>query len=164
VDKKMAKVKKNNFVMRSSATIMIMFLLCTTPYINGAEGGKHHAGVFMGGASNFSYPHTNLSIGVDYEYGFSRLFGLGLVGEAVFAKHTETIIMMSISMRPIGGLKISGGFGSAFANSESHMIYRIGTGYEFHTGILSIIPTFNIDFTNGQTYGVYGLTFGTALN
>lgn len=95
--------------------IIIIAIILLSPIISIADENNddhhvhhNHLAVFSGLTSNLEYKHTDLSIGLDYEYRlpvWHNLFGVGLFGEVVFAEHTEYLIGLPIFLHPAGGFK-----------------------------------------------------------
>lgn len=144
-------------------SFLFVSLILVTNDANASSDAKHHLGLFVGSTSNFSAHHTSFSLGSDYEYRISNLLGVGLLGEMVFAEHKETLVFGSLFVHPIEGLKIVFGNGLAFVEDKSHYVFRLGTGYDFHVGSLSVTPTINFDFGDGNSFAVYGITFAIGL-
>ncbi len=159
-------MNRNKDVKTSSKLLLSFFLaalILVTNDANASSGAKHHLGLFVGSTSNFSAPHTSFTLGSDYEYRVSNLLGVGLLGEMVFAEHKEALVFGGLFVHPTQGLKIVFGNGSAFVEDKSHYVFRIGTAYDFHVGSLSVTPTINFDFSDGNSFAVYGITFGIGL-
>lgn len=129
---------------------------------------NHHLAIFTGSTSNLEAEYTDFSIGADYEYRLAyghNKFGVGLIGEIVFAEHQETIIALPIFYHPTENFKFFYAPGFAIAegeHGESHKAFwsRLGVGYDFHLGNYSIAPGFAADFIEGNVSLVYGLSFG----
>lgn len=68
----------------------------------------NHLAIFSGLTSNLEYKHTDLSVGLDYEYRiplWDNILGIGLFGEIVFAEHTEYLVGLPIFLHPFGSFK-----------------------------------------------------------
>ncbi len=145
---------------------------------------KNHIAVFLGGTSNFDHHSTDFSVGLDYEYRLNKWLGLGLMGEAVFAASTELIAGVPLFFHPAKGLKLViapiGVFTEVHIDShevprsdedhyksetlqephkEVHFGVRLGLGYDFHLGKLSVGPAINYDVSNTSAL-VYGINVG----
>ena len=139
---------------------------------------NHHAASFIGFTSNPDAGHTDFTFGLDYEYRLPFLhqqFGVGAVAEIVFAEHKETIVAASLYYHPFGDLKFNLSAGYVFTDvehvdpdhhdshiteTEKHFLTRIGTAYDFHVSGFSFGPAFNLDFIEGHTVMVFGVSFG----
>ncbi len=126
---------------------------------------KIHLGFFVGAATNTHSEHTDLALGLDSEFRlphWGHKFGVGLIGEWVFAKHRETLLAPSFVVHPTGGWKVLFAPGVLFEEDSSHrqFLMRTGAAYDFHVGSSSFSPTVNFDIVNGHLTVVYGLTFG----
>lgn len=139
---------------------------------------KHHVALFMGASTNFGHDATLATIGIDYEYRFVEKIGAGAVCEYLFDDKTEEIVAgICLVYHPIDNFKILAGplyqnashkaddshegHGADHGSSSSENFgLRVGAGYDFHLGKLSITPTINSDFIDGATILVYGLGLG----
>lgn len=177
--------RKKTLAINKLGTILFIGFIMLFSSQMFAEGGHHHLGVFFGNTNNTHLKHTDFTLGADYEYRLSNLFGIGLIGDLVLADHKETLVMGGIFVHPAGGLKFVVGNGLAFAEQSeeheviddhnaddthasektesstgSHYVLRVGAGYDIHVGHFSITPTLNWDYINGYSSVVYGITVG----
>lgn len=125
------------------------------------EESKNELSVFIGAASNADA--TNMAIGIDYQYKFNKVFGLGalvdsstpeiaslLVGPAIFlhAWHFE------ITLAPC----------AEFSGDDVVAVLRAGLAYEVELSKFSLSPSVYFDTERaGQETFVYGLSFGFDL-
>jgi hypothetical protein len=122
----------------------------------------HIAGVFIGATDTST---TDFTIGLEYEYKFTKLYGFGGVVEHIPDGHGGdgvTIAMGTLHLHPIGALRLTAGIGREYihgANSVSHGIYRLGIAYDFIVQGIGIAPTYNLDFVNNKEVSVYGVAF-----
>jgi hypothetical protein len=100
------------------------------------------------------------TIGLDYEYRFSQYFGIGLLGEYVGEDAREGVGMGLLFIHPYKGFRFLAGAGVKPKAEETKFIWRLGIGYRFPIGNWTIAPEFNLDFTEGRTVEVYGVSFG----
>jgi len=133
------------------------------------HSSKHHIALFNGATTNFSHESTSYTIGLDYEYRISKLLGIGLLGEVILADSEEFLTGVAVCAHPFKGTKLIAAPLVVFSeehHSEGHEIkkessfaFRIGAGYDFHVGKLSLGPTVDFDF--GKTEALnYGLSIG----
>jgi len=131
---------------------------------------KHHAAVFLGATTNLDHNHNFFTAGLDYEYRFSQRFGAGLAGELLTNSHGKEIVFGIPLFYHTGSFKIVAGPMAAYVlavdnghggttQSALHYGARIGAGYDFHIGALSITPTVNYDYIESSAL-VYGLGIG----
>jgi hypothetical protein len=129
----------------------------------------NHLALFAGATTNFEHESTDFSLGVDYEYRLSEMFGIGLFGEIVYAEHEETLIgvpfFFHIKDSPI---KIVLAPGVAIAedhhgDKHEEFLFRGGLGYDIHLDTFSITPTVNADVVDGDVSLVYGIALGVGF-
>ena len=139
---------------------------------------KNHLAVFLGSTTNFNHHSSYFSVGLDYEYKVTDWLGLGLTGEVVFAESEEIIAGIPIFFHPAKGLIVViaplGVFTEEYidshedphsyetpqeAHKEIHFGVRLGVGYDFHLGKLSIGPAINYDISNTSALE-YGINIG----
>ncbi|SHF44331.1 hypothetical protein SAMN05444483_101126 [Salegentibacter echinorum] len=136
---------------------------------NNSHTHKHHIALFNGATTNFSHESTSYTIGLDYEYRISKLFGLGLLGEYIAAESGEFLAGVPFFVHPYKGLKFVAAPMAVFleehtsgehkVEKETEFAFRFGTGYDFHFKGFSIGPDINFDF--GKTEALnYGLSIG----
>ena len=142
-----------------------------------AGGGKNHLGIFYGQTSNTSFKHAENTIGIEYERNLpliDNMVSIGALAEFILADHTNTVLMGTVTLRPpLFGMKFFAGAGVEMAKhetpdgqggthteTESHFALRLGTGYEFHLGRLSVSPTIAWDRIDSHSYLVYGVAVG----
>lgn len=130
---------------------------------------RNHLALFTGATTNFEHESTDFTLGIDYEYRLSEMFGVGLFGEVVFAEHDETLIgvpfFIHMKKSPV---KIVLAPGMVFAedhHGQKHeeFMFRSGLGYDIHLDTFSITPTVNADFVDGDVSLAYGIAFGVGF-
>jgi len=145
---------------------------------------KHHIAVFNGGTTNFDHHVSGYTMGIDYEFRFAELFGIGLTGEYLFLKdgEGESIFALPVYFHPVKGLKLSFApmgvhaevhqttslkSGSALPGTEYHAPLkewyfgsRINVGYDIPIGQLSVGPIVGLDMFNHTKALVYEISFG----
>lgn len=119
---------------------------------------RHHVGLMLG--NTHEEGEDEFTIGLDYEYRFSQYFGIGLIGEYVGEDAREGVGMGLLFIHPYKGFRFLAGAGVKPKAEETKFIWRLGIGYRFHMGNWTIAPEFNLDFTEGRTVEVYGVSFG----
>lgn len=135
----------------------------------GHEFHKNHVALFNGATTNLTHNLTSYSIGLDYEYRFSKMIGAGVLGEFVASESPEMLVGISVFTHPYKGailfvapmaLFASEEEGAAEAeDSELPLAIRIGAGYDFHFGKLSVGPSVSYDMGNTSALA-YGLAIG----
>lgn len=130
---------------------------------------RHHAAIFVGATTNLSADHTDPTVGADYEYrlpAWGNRLGLAAFGEFTFAAHDEWILGGGAVVHPGKGLKLFAGGGWLFVDEDHdnrHPLWRVGAGWEFHRGRITLTPTLFYDRIEGHGNLVYGVAVGTAL-
>ena len=149
---------------------------------------RHHAGVFGGATTNLAADHTDTTVGIDYEYRlplWHDRIGIAAFAEFTFAAHDEWILGGGATLYPAYGLKLFAGAGVLFAEAQPrdqpgadahvsaagasgdldprHPLLRIGAGWEFHAGRVSLTPMLFYDRVKGHGSLVYGVAVGMAL-
>ncbi|MGM0531014.1 MAG: hypothetical protein ACQER7_06650 [Bacteroidota bacterium] len=131
----------------------------------------HHIALFNGVASNFTHHSTHYSLGIDYEYRFSQFIGTGLIGEYVAVEKGEFLGGIPVFIHFTKGLKLT--FAPLLINNEEHtgdnhhtetnrvtnFAFRMGAGYSFHLGKVSLGPSVNFDMGDSNSL-IYGLSVG----
>jgi hypothetical protein len=103
---------------------------------------------------------TEASIGLDYEYRLSRLWGIGFLFDYVGGDARASVAGVPVYLHPVGGLKLLAAPGLEHHEGENEFLVRLGLGYEFEVGRWAITPGANVDFVDGEETYVYGLYIG----
>ena len=129
---------------------------------------KHHAvGVFFGGTNVSST--TEATLGLEYEYKFTKKIGAGVLYEYTPGAHDgdgASIYMGLLHVHPWKELRLSVGYGREkihYPGSESEDIWRLGVAYDFHLGDLGLAPTLAFDRVDGKTAKVFGVALVKAF-
>jgi hypothetical protein len=148
--------------------IGMLLVLCASVYTGTAvaEGGGHAShviGQFVGQLDTET--EDSAVVGVEYEYRFSNLVGVGAVLETAPQAHHgegESVGLLVVHLHPIGDLRLTAGAGKERAAGHSETLYRVGAGYDFSiTKRFAIGPTANVDYIDSDKVYVYGLVFST---
>jgi hypothetical protein len=118
----------------------------------------NHVGLFLG--STHEEGEDEFTIGLDYEYRFSQYVGIGVLLEYVGEDDREGVGMVPLFLHPYKGFRWVAAAGVKPKAEETKFIWRLGIGYRFPIGNWTIAPEFNLDFTEGKTVEVYGVSFG----
>ena len=119
---------------------------------------RNHVGLFLG--STHEEGEDEFTIGLDYEYRFSQYVGIGVLLEYVGEDDREGVGMVPLFLHPYRGFRWVAAAGLKPKAEETKFIWRLGIGYRFPIGNWTIAPEFNLDFTEGNTVEVYGVSFG----
>jgi len=137
------------------------------------HGHKNHVALFLG-ATTFLGDHAEhlFTAGIDYEYRIMPLIGAGVLADFPIrfsGYEFEGIFAPFIAVHPAGGLKVILAPGIEIVAGEfgfQAFVMRVGTGYDFHLGSVSIGPSVSYDYTvhhGGHSAIVYGLAAGTGF-
>ena len=118
----------------------------------------NHIGLFLG--STHEEGEHDFTIGLDYEYRFSQYVGIGLLGEYVGKPEREGVILIPLFIHPHKGFRFIAAPGIKPKKDEEKFIWRLGVAYRFPIGNWTIAPEFNVDFTEGKTVEVFGVSIG----
>jgi len=135
---------------------------------------RHHVALFLGGAhgeteieqgehgeSNHSTKSADaFTVGLDYEYRLSSVFGIGGLVEYAGGDLEATGVLGALFIHPVGGLKFILAPGVEHEGGHNKFLFRTGVYYDFFFGKFSVSPNFNVDFVDGDENLVYGVSFG----
>jgi hypothetical protein len=105
------------------------------------------------------------SMGLDYEYKFSEIFGIGGLLDIAGSDVRSFVVGVPIFAHPVGGLVALLAPGIEHQDDGSNeALVRLGAGWEFELSERFVVaPMFNIDFVDGDKVYVYGVAFGYKL-
>lgn len=116
-------------------------------------------GVFAGVTSE-ERRESSFTLGLEYHRRFNEQFGIGLVAEHVFADHDFNVVALPFSWY-VGQWKLFAGPG--FEKSDHHdaeFLARAGVEYAIPVGRIEISPQVMVDFVDGDSVIVFGITLG----
>jgi hypothetical protein len=119
---------------------------------------RNHVGLLLG--NTHEQGEDEFTIGLDYEYRFSQYAGIGFLLEYVGEDAREGVGMVPLFIHPYKGFRFIAAAGVKPKADETKFVWRLGIGYRFPIGNWTIAPEFNLDFTEGRTVEVYGVSFG----
>lgn len=124
----------------------------------------HHLSVLTGGSYIDEIDDTFFTFGVDYEYRFNRLLGLGSVVERTFGDVEAATILAVADIHVWRGLVFQVGPGAEFVEDKTFIIGRMGTLYEIELEHeFTISPQFHYDLSNHEDTIVFGIAIGKAF-
>lgn len=153
----------NKKIIIATSLLLFMFLPGNIWGQEEEEGpeGKSDITLFLGATS--AAEATAFTIGADYQYRISRLFGVGALVD--FAGGD----FKSVLVAPAGVLHLKKfsfvlAPGLEFSDDETTMVLRVGALYEFELSRFSISPSVYYDTERaGEPSLVYGLSFSIKL-
>ncbi len=101
------------------------------------------------------------SFGIDYEYRFTKHFGVGGLVDYAGGDIDATVIAVVFFIHPFASANILIAPGLEIHDGHEEEMLRAGVGWDFHLGDkLTLTPTFAIDFVNSEEIKVYGINIG----
>ena len=131
-------------------------------------GEKHIVGLFFG-ATRDAHHDTDATAGIEYEYKFTRQFGIGAIWEnSPDADDGEgvSVYLASLYWHPHAGWRLGLGAGEEKVHgSHGHTedLVRASVAYDWHVGGIMIAPTFSVDLVDSESSEVLGVTFSKAF-
>lgn len=141
----------------------------------------HHLGLFLGSTTNPD-DKSHFTVGIDYvfRFGAEGRWGVSPIAEVIFAEHTEWLFAITGQFRPTESWWLRAGPGveiieeeeaghssiAAFkaqaseGDKKAKELFRVGTGYDFHVGPVTLAPSLDYDFFRTKTAVVFGLNIG----
>lgn len=114
------------------------------------------ARVFVGNTQNGS--SHGFTLRAEYEFRLTKLIGVGGFLEHASGDIDSVSVAAPVTFHPLGGWAFKVAPGLDF-NGGTNLMFRIGAGYDFEiVPRWSLTPEFNIDFVDGETELVYGLS------
>lgn len=138
---------------------------------------RNHIAVFNGVTSQLDKKGNDFSLGLDYVRKFTEdgMWAGSVFAEAIFANHTEWVFGLVIFRRLGKAFWVRTGPGIEIIQEEDHdshdhqtkskieFLYRIGCGYPFHFGSISVTPSIDLDFLRSSTALVWGINIGKSF-
>lgn len=150
-------------------SLIMVILMCTLfPLTAAAEdspagtsedaGGGQRLSMFVGNTQDGS--ENGLSVGLEYEYRWTRKFGVGALAEYAGGDFDSWVVGIPFFIHPHAGWFIRLAPGLEHEDSENSFLFRAGVGYDFEImPRWSLAPEFNVDFVEGgDDKLVYGLS------
>ncbi len=108
---------------------------------------------------------TVATLGVDYEWRFSPLLGVGFVAEHALEDINETTVLAVADVHVWRSFVIQIGPGAAIVTEPEEPVrtefaFRVGLIYEIELGRLAITPQLHYDYTTGKDAVVFGSGIG----
>lgn len=154
-----------------STSLAISAVPSSVAAADGGELKRHVPGVFVGLTSGDG--ETDYTIGLEYEYRITSLFGIGAIAETTPNRHGGdgvSVALGALHFHPITNVRLTAGYGwedihdasikiaAGKSPSKNKDVFRIGAAYDFHVGAFGIAPTVNLDFVDGHEVAVFGIS------
>ena len=157
----------NNMNSRKIIIVTALWLIAFLPEnIWGQEEkespkGKSDISLFLGGTSNSDA--TAFTIGLDYQYRLSRVFGVGAILDHAAGEISSTLVAPALFLH-VKQLSFTVAPAAEFSDDGTAFVFRVGAEYEFEISKFTIFPAIFYDTERGgEPALVYGLSFGYEL-
>jgi hypothetical protein len=173
LNKHISGSERINHMPSQRITAMILsFLILMALISEGAADETTHAAseeaierrnvfTFFGGSTHDG-AEQGVTIGVQYEYRFTKLFGFGGFGEYLGGDFDTWSIGTPVYFHPYAGWIIRGAPAVEFEDSDSKFAFQFGAGYEF---LLSekwgFAPEIKLIYSEGGTIKMF---YGVSVN
>ena len=111
--------------------------------------------VFLGGT--FDDGESNASFGLSFEFRVTESFGVG--GLIEYTNGREWVYAIPFTMHVNEAWKVYVAPGFEHAEGENTYLTRVGTAYDFKFDGFALAPEVNLDFVDGDTKVVVGMSF-----
>lgn len=139
-----------------AATFVLLVVLSTGAGAQSDQERRDSASVFVGNTQDGS--SHGFTIGLEYEYKLTKLIGVGGFLQYAGGDFDAVAIGVPVTFHPLGGWAFRLAPGLHF-NSGTDLLFRAGVGYDFEVAPRwSVAPEFNVDFVDGDTHLVYGVS------
>jgi hypothetical protein len=173
----MALMRETVLSIGFAMAIATLWIVATSPGASASEAEeakheesdghhRHHVAALLGTAIRREHGDTEVgfALGVDYEYRFHRLLGVGALVEVATGNIRDVVVMAPVFLHPWGGLKLAVAPGAEIASSgHTEFLVRLGGAYLFPLGQFSVGPDFVVDIVDGHPTFVAGLAFGVGF-
>ena len=126
------------------------------------HGHEYHPNVLFGflGITGEDRRERAGTVAIEYERRFNERWGLAAGLEHAFGDLDFTVFTVPVVFHS-GKWGLYAGPGiEKHHDHDSEFLFRVGAVYEFEVGEIILAPKFNIDFVDGDTVLVGGLTIG----
>lgn len=121
---------------------------------------RHHVAVFVGGTHDY-HDEDAFTVGMDYEYRFTELFGAGVLIDVAGGDIESAVIGGGLFIHPWKELRFLTAVGKEFHNGHGEFVVRLGSLYDFHIDQWALSPAVLLDvLESGHLNVVYGLGIG----
>lgn len=126
-----------------------------------ASDHNHHVALFTGATHSHELSHG--TFGIDYEYKFSEMWGIGGMYETIQTDPSTTVVLVTGSFH-LDDFMLTAGIGKEEVHGHSEGLKRLGAVYHFHVSSFTVAPSLNYDFIDdGNSAVVYGILWGVGF-
>ena len=146
----------------TTAWMLLLCFVANAADDSGPYVPHHHVAGFLGAGLETKRDgrekEIGIALGIQYEYQFSRRWGIEgvfeLLGEDTLR---DAIIAVPVVYHPGGGWRLFAGPGYEFTEKKNKALARIGVGYEFHIDEhWTVAPEAFVDYISGGAVTVIG--------
>jgi len=121
---------------------------------------KHHVAAFFGNTHNH-HGDDAFTVGLDYEFRFSNLFGAGAFIDLAGGEIDSAVAGGGLFIHPWKDLRLLTAIGNEHLDGHDEFLVRLGTMYDFHVGKWILTPNLNVDLLeSGHQNWVAGFLIG----
>jgi len=121
----------------------------------------HTLGVFIGDTTGDRRAEEGVTLGLEYEYRATEMFGVGFIAEHVAGDFDTNVFVLPAAFHR-GSWKLYAGPGLE-RGEEDKFLLRVGIEYGFHFGKYEVSPQLDLDFVGGERLFVFGVVFAREL-
>lgn len=139
-----------------------LLAITLAPVALAADNAHHFPGIFVGATHADS--QTELTLGIEYEYKFNDIFGIGgLYEKTNNAHHGDgvSVKLASLYYHPNKHWRFGLGAGEERIGGDhphTETLYRISAAYDIHFNEFGLAPTFAVDFIDDDEAYVFGIS------
>ena len=147
-----------------SMVVLLVSLLATVPafaqHEDAAHGGhKHHISVFLGNTHDY-HGEDAFTVGLDYEYRLTDLFGIGALIDQAGGDIESTVAGLALFVHPCTNARLFAVAANEHSHGHDEYITRLGVNYDIHVSSWTLSPIVEVDFLEHGENWIYGLGFG----
>lgn len=116
---------------------------------------RHTIALFLG--DTYVDGENGFTLGLDYEYRFTRRFGIGGMVDYVFGDFRSFVAGVPIFFHATDRLKFELAAGVEHADGDNLALVRLGVGYGFPVGPVVLLPYLAADFVDSENAYIAGL-------
>ena len=147
-----------------SMMVVLVSLLASVPAIAQHEeaahaGHKNHLSVFFGNTHDY-HGEDAFTVGLDYEYRLTDLFGVGALIDRAGGDIKSTVAGAALFVHPCENARLFGVAANEHHHGEDEFIVRLGVNYDVHVSDWTVSPTVSVDLLEHGENWIYGLGIG----
>ena len=129
-------------------------------HTEGHGGHKHHVALFVGNTHDH-HGEDAFTVGLDYEYRLTDLFGVGALIDHATGDIESTVAGVGLFIHPLRQFRLLALAANEHKHGEDEFIVRLGVGYSIPVAGWSVEPIIDVDLlSGGEQNWVYGVAVG----